>query len=188
MTIAVGNPFPANVCVDSLRGRVSVSQFLGTGPVVIAFHRMWCPFCQQAARELAAAKDQLDTFGARVLLVYRDNLDTVRNSCSQRGLPFDCLSDSARELENAAELKRISIGRYAAFSPAKLVRSLRTGNHLGRAKTGRLQGRGTFVLDRDGHVVYAHQAVTAADIPPIGHVLAAVESAVDNYKTSQCTI
>jgi peroxiredoxin len=188
MTIAVGETFPINVCVDSPRGRVSVSQYLGTGPLVIAFHRMWCPFCQEAARELAAAKGRLDAFGARVLLVYRDDLDTVRNSCSERGLPFDCLSDSARELENAAKLKHFSIGRYAAFSPTKLVRSLRAGNHLGRAKTGRLQGRGTFVLDRDGHVVYAHRAVTAADIPPIGHVLAAVESASDNCETGQCTI
>src|SRR5262245_4647591 len=157
MSIAVGTAFPVNVCVDSPRGRVRVSQFLGAGPVVIAFHRMWCPFCQQAAHDLAAAKEQLDSFGARVLLVYREDLDTVRTSCSQRGLPFDCLSDSARELENAAELKRISIGRYAAFSPAKLVRALRAGNYLGRANTGRLQGRGTFVLDRDGHVVYAHR-------------------------------
>jgi peroxiredoxin len=188
MTIDVGATFPVDVCVDSPRGRVSVSQFLGTGPVVIAFHRMWCPFCQQAARELAAVKDQLDTFGARVLLVYRDDLDTVRNTCSERGLAFDCLSDSARELENAAELKSFSIGRYAAFSPAKLVRSLRAGNHLGMSKTGRLQGRGTFVLDRNGRIVYAHRAVTAADIPPITHVLAAVESASDNCQTGQCTI
>jgi hypothetical protein len=91
---------------------------------------MWCPFCQQAARELAAVKDQLNTFGAQVLLVYRDELATVRNSCSERGLPFDCLSDSARELENATELNRISIGRYAAFSPAKLLRSLRAPTAL----------------------------------------------------------
>jgi hypothetical protein len=45
-----------------------------------------------------------------------------------------------------------------------------------------------FALDRDGHVVYAHRDVTAADIPPISHVPAADDSASDTCETNQCTI
>jgi peroxiredoxin len=165
-----------DIAVAARRGRISVSELVAAGPVVAAFHRLWCPFCQEAARDLAGVKDHLDAAGARVVLVYRDDVDTVCASCAQRGIPFECVSDSGRELENATEIERFSIARYAAFSPSKLVRALRSGSRVGRPDSGVLQGRGTFVVDGGGRIVYAHHSTTAADIPPIADVLAAVQS------------
>jgi peroxiredoxin len=176
VSLAVGAKFPVDITVEAQHGRLSVSEMVAAGPVVVAFHRLWCPFCQQAARELAAIKDQLDAAGARVVLVYREDVDTVGESCAQRGVPFDCANDPGRELENATEIERFSIGRYAAFPPGKLVRALRSGSRVRRPNSGVLQGRGTFVVDRDGRIVYAHQSTTAADIAPIDDILAAVQS------------
>jgi peroxiredoxin len=179
MSLSVGAGFPVEVAVDSPSGRVRLSDLLETGPVVVAFHRLWCPFCQQAARELFAAKEQLDAMGARVVIVYSEPVDFVSRACERRGIPFDCLSDSRGELEMAARVERFSIGRYAAFSPRKLVSALRSGSHMGKATTGLLQGRATFVVDQNSRIVYAHKSLNAADIPPIADILAAVRSVAD---------
>jgi peroxiredoxin len=180
MSLAVGARFPVDIAVDSAHGPVRLSHMLAAGPLVVAFHRLWCPFCQQAARELAAVKNQLDAASARVVIVYREDLDTITHSCTERGIPFPCVSDSARELETATEIERFSIGGYAAFSPRKLINALRSGSHMGKVRSGLLQGRGTFVMDRDARIVYAHQSATAADIAPIDEILAAVRSAARN--------
>jgi peroxiredoxin len=168
--------FPINIAVDATDGPVAWSTLLSSGPLVVAFHRLWCPFCQQAARELASVKEQFDAAGANVLLVYREDIDTISHACTERGVPFRCVSDSERELETATDVERFSIGRYAAFSPRKLIHALRSGSHVGKVNSSFLQGRGTFVVDRDARVVYAHQSRTAADIAPIEEILAAVAS------------
>ncbi|NTY62377.1 peroxiredoxin-like family protein [Mycolicibacterium sphagni] len=175
MPIDVGSAFPVDVVVQAPRGPVSIGKLAGTGPLIVAFHRMWCPFCQQAARELLAAKAQFDALGAKVVIVYRENADTVQRSCAERGISFDCLSDSERKLEQAADVERFSLRRYLSFSPAKAVRALRSGSRIG-AGADFLQGRGTFVIDRTGRVAYAHRGVNAADIPSIGEILDAVRA------------
>jgi peroxiredoxin len=177
MSLAVGAKFPVDIPVQGRRGPVKLSEMTASGPLIVAFHRLWCPFCQQAARDLTAVKGQLDAVGVGVVIVYREDAETACDSCAQRGIPFECLSDPDRELEQATEVKQFAIARYAAFSPTKLVSALRSGSRPGRAKSGLLQGRGTFVVDSDARIVYAHQSRTAADIPPIGDVLTAAESA-----------
>ena len=176
MSLTVGKTFPADIAVHSARGTLRLSDMLGDGPLIVAFHRLWCPFCQEAARELAAAKDEFDAHGARVVIVYRENVDFVLRACTRRGTPFDCVCDPAGELMAAAGVERFSIGRYWAFSPRKLVNALRSGSRVGKATTELLQGRATFVLDGNARVVYAHTSVNAADIPPIRDIVAAVQS------------
>jgi len=176
MHVDVGTTFPTAIRVESPSGPVTISGLLGKGPVVIAFHRMWCPFCQQAARNLVAAREDLERFGARVVIVYRDDVLSVKDSCADRAIPFDCVSDSHRQLEQAADIAKFSLRRYLAFSPAKVTRALRSGSRMGMSAQF-LQGRGTFVLDRTGIVVYAHRSTTAADIPPIDDILVAVRAA-----------
>ena len=179
MSLAVGAMFPVDVAVDSPSGSVRLADMLRAGPLVVAFHRLWCPFCQQAAREMLAVKDQFDAMNAQVVIVYSEPVDFVSRACDRRGIPFNCLSDTRHDLETAAQIERFSIGRYAAFSPRKLIRALRSGSDMGKATTGLLQGRATFVVDQNSRIVYAHKSVNAADIPPVAHVLAAVRTVAD---------
>jgi peroxiredoxin len=179
VSLVVGAAFPVDVVLDSSGGPARMSDMLRAGPLVVAFHRLWCPFCQQAARELVAVKDQLDALQARVVIVYSEPLEFVGRACARRGIPFDCLSDSRRELAMAAQIRNFSIGRYVAFSPRKLIRAVRSGSQIGKVTTDLLQGRATFVVDQNSRIVYAHNSVNAADIAPTADVLAAVRSAAD---------
>jgi peroxiredoxin len=101
MSLAVGDRFPVDIAVDGRGGRITLSEMITGGPLVVAFHRLWCPFCQQAARDLAAAKDQLDAVGAQVVIVYREHIVTACRSCTQRAIPFECVSDADPWLSHA---------------------------------------------------------------------------------------
>lgn len=175
MSVVVGAKFPVGVEVETSHGPVSIAQLLGKGPVIVGFHRMWCPFCQQAARDLVAVSDRLAAINATVVLVYRESVAEVDNSCGERGIPFRCVSDQHRALEIAADVGRFSPARYLAFSPMKVLRAVQSGSRMGMSSRF-LQGRGTFVLDSTGRVAYAHRSVTAADIPNIADVVAAAEA------------
>jgi peroxiredoxin len=141
--------FPVDVAVDSVHGSARLSDMFATGPIVVAFHRLGCPISEQAAQDLATAEYQFDAAGTRVVIVYREGVDTVAESRAERGIPFDCVSDLHRALEAAADIDSSDVP----------------------------QGPATFVVDRDARIVYAHRSVTADDNAPVADVLDAVRSA-----------
>lgn len=176
MSPAVGDRFP-DLPLASTTGRVRPSEQWVNGPLILAFHRLWCPFCQQAVKDLQGAEADLAAAGATVALVYRDLPATVASTCSERSTPFACFSDPDRALELAARVPRFRLRRYAAFAPTRLVTALRTGARIGIPKSDLLQGRATYVIDTDGRVRWAHVSATAADIPNVDELLAAVRAA-----------
>jgi peroxiredoxin len=128
-------------------------------------------------RHLQAAIEQLRAAEADVVVIYRQDAETIARTRAGRGVAFDCLSDPDSALELAAQIERFRPTRYAAFSPVKLVRALRDGGRVGALKTDLLQGRAFYVVGRDGRVVYVHVSANAADVPPTGAILDAVRAA-----------
>lgn len=171
MSLSVGDAFPPGP-VQTADGPVDLSQQWAEGPLVVAFHRLWCPFCQQAVKEMEPHQDEL-----RAVIVYRQDADTVAGKCSDRHVPFDCASDPDQQLERAARVGRFKASRYARFSPRKLVGALKAGGRVGMLNTDILQGRGTYVVGRDGRIAYVHISQNASDIPPVDDLLAAVRAA-----------
>lgn len=175
MSIAVGERFPA-MRVLSTDGELDLANLWSSGPLVIAFHRMWCPFCQQAAIQLGDAAPELERLGAVTVIVYRENVDAVAAACTERQTAAVCVSDAHRSLEVAVGLERFKLRRYLAFSPRRLLAAHRAGSEVRGMGTNVLQGRGTYVVGCDGRVVYVHEATTAADIPPIDEIVSAVRA------------
>ena len=172
MPLSIGDPFPA-VAVQTPDGPVDLSQRWAQRPLVVAFHRLWCPFCTQSALELATAGEA----GADVVIVYRQDAATAASACAERGVSAECVADPDRALEKATHLQRFKASRYVAFAPTKLVGALKAGGRIGLVNTDLLQGRGTYVVGTDGRIVYAHVSQSAADIPPVDDVVAAVARA-----------
>lgn len=176
MALAVGNPFPT-LPLQSASGPVDLSTRWAQGPLIVAFHRLWCPFCQEAMIRLTAARDELLAAGGDAVVIYREEPGVVGPICGGRGTPFDCLSDPGRHLEGAAMIDRFKARRYAAFSPRRLGQAVRSGGRVTTVPRDLLQGRGTYVVAPDGRVAYTHISQTAADIPSVGELIAAVRAA-----------
>ncbi len=90
-------------------------------------------------------------------------------------MPFTCLADPQRSAYRAFALRQ---GRPAElFGPAVLARYVQAAlkGHLGGTPVGdtRLLP-GTFIIDRDGTVRYAHYARHAGDHPPVAELVAAL--------------
>jgi peroxiredoxin len=175
MSVAVGDRFPAKT-VLSTEGELDLAKLWASGVLVIAFHRMWCPFCQQAAIQLSDAAPELERLGAVTVIVYREGLDAVAAACEERHTETVCVSDAHQSLETAVGVGRFKVMRYFAFSPRRILAARRAGAKVGGMGTNVLQGRGTYVVGGDGRVVYAHEARTAADIPPIEEIVSAVRA------------
>ena len=177
MSMSVGDRFPA-MRVLSTDGELDLANLWSSGPLVIAFHRMWCPFCQQAAIQLSGAASELTRLGAVTVIVYREDLNAVAAACTERHTAAVCVSDAHRSLEDAVDLQRFKLLRYLAFSPRRLLAARHAGSKVLGMGTNVLQGRGTYVVGCDGRVVYVHEAMTAADIPPIEEIVSAVRASV----------
>lgn len=174
MSLSIGQPFP-RLAVPSAAGPVDLAERWARGPLVVAFHRLWCPFCQEAALQLAAHTADLTAAGAGVVLVYPQAVDEVAQTCADRGTPFTCVSDPVRALEQAAGVERMRATRYlAGASPRRVARALRGGGRVHLPTSDVFQGRGTYVVGTDGRVAYAHIAASASDIPPVAAIVAAV--------------
>ena len=91
-------------------------------------------------------------------------------------LPFRVLSDPRREAYEAFGLERGSIWSIAgpAVWAAGLKSFLRFGG--GMPVGDPLQLGGSFVIDRNGVICYAHRSVTSSDRAPNDEIIAALEA------------
>jgi thiol-disulfide isomerase/thioredoxin len=68
---------------DVKGNRVSLSDLLRDGPVVVTFYRGgWCPYCNIQLRAYQAALPQMAALGARLVAISRHNFRT--NPCRPR--------------------------------------------------------------------------------------------------------
>ncbi len=113
--------------------------------------------------------------GAEVAVVTFASQEETDRFCE--GAPFPCLADPSREAYDAFGLERRP-SAWRIFDPRQagaFVRATLAGHRARRTRLSSLQLGGTFVLDRDGEIRYAHRNRNPADNPPLEELLRAVE-------------
>lgn len=90
----VGEPMPAFLLPDE-RGRlVHLDEFLGEGPVAIAFHRgQWCPYCRINIAALARAQEEIAAERRRIAAIVPDRQKFTVWLKSDAKAPFPVLTD-----------------------------------------------------------------------------------------------
>ena len=124
------------------------------------------------------ALEEIRQAGGDVVCVFQYRAEPTRNFCRQREVELECLGDPEREGYHAVGLERG--GMKELYSPRVGLRALgaaRKGAMGGKPEGDTRQMPGTFVVDRDGRLVYAHYNSDQSDNPPIEDVLEAVRSA-----------
>jgi len=82
--------------------RVSLSELLTRGPVVLSFYRgSWCPYCNAELVALDDVADEIRSLGATVVAISPQNRDNSRAFVDQLGLTFDVLHDRANAVAAA---------------------------------------------------------------------------------------
>jgi peroxiredoxin len=127
---------------------------------------------------LDQAREEIREAGGDVVSVFMYRAQPTRNFCRQRGVQLECLGDPERAGYGAVGLERG--GLKELYTPRVGLRALsaaRKGAIVGKPEGDTRQMPGTFVVGRDGRVVFAHYNRDQSDNPPTERVVEAVRAA-----------
>ena len=128
---------------------------------------------------MGEAHDDIRAAGGDVIAVFQYAGERTRDFCREREVPFDCLGDPRVEGYAAVGLGK---GKWREYLGPQLigstVKAAMKGHLLGNPQGGDISiSPATFVIGRDGRVVYAHYNEDAADHAPTPQVIEALERA-----------
>lgn len=174
--VQVGARAPDVTLPDAMNHLVRLSDLWCRGPLVLVFYRGgWCPYCNLELREWSRHLPSLKHMGAQLVAVSPQTPDNSLSTAQRNDLAYPVLSDS--------ELRASEAFGVAFELPPQLIELYgRVGNDLPVLNgNGRwvLPVPATYVIDRDGRVVFAHVEADYRERAEPALVLGAVALARD---------
>lgn len=175
--LQVGDRVPHDLELPDALGRpVTLASLWQHGPLVIVFYRGgWCPYCNLELRAWQQQQGALLHHGARLVAISPQTPDHSLSTKEKNELAFPVLSDSSLAAADAFGI---------AFTlPRELVELYdRVGNELpvinGNGRWA-LPLPATYVIDRDGRIVFAHVEADYRERAEPAAVMVAVARARD---------
>jgi peroxiredoxin len=153
--LKVGDRAPSIVLSNAKGETVDVSALLKKGPVIVAFYRGgWCPFCNLELRAFQRLLADIEAAGASLVAISPEKPDDSLSTAEKNALTFEVLSDVGQKVgrafrlvyEFSDELKSAYNG-FGLDIPAK----------NGTAGEWALPISATYIIDRDGVIIYAYR-------------------------------
>jgi peroxiredoxin len=119
-TLTTAPPFTLPTQKGDMR---SLADYLKSGPVLLAFHRgTWCPNCRTRFAELAMNAATYSARGWQVVAVVAQSSTAVRRYIEDKGLPFNILIDTSRDVSKAYGVwHRIGLDAWNIARPSLFV-------------------------------------------------------------------
>ncbi|WAC75749.1 peroxiredoxin-like family protein [Roseateles sp. SL47] len=151
--LQVGARVPDLTLPDAMNHPVRLSDLWRRGPLVLIFYRGgWCPYCNLELRAWNEHLPSLKHMGAQLVAVSPQTPDNSLSTSQKNELAYTVLSDS--------ELRASEAFGVAFELPPQLIELYnRVGNDLPVLNgNGRwvLPVPATYVIDREGRVIFAH--------------------------------
>ena len=151
-TLQVGDTIPPISLPNALGKTVNIQDLLTEGALVISFYRgQWCPYCNLELRALQQALPEFKALGASLVAISPQNPDNSLSTTEKNELSFEVLSDVgnqvARQLGLVFQIPEQLRPIYQNFG-------IDLPEHNGD-ETFELPIAATYVINRDGKVVYA---------------------------------
>jgi peroxiredoxin len=170
--LKAGDRAPAIVLENAKGAIVDVGALLKISPVILVFYRGgWCPFCNFELKAYQAMLPEFAAAGATLVAISPEKPDDTLSTAEKNALAFEVLSDVGQKVGRAfglvyeftEELKRA----YQGFNLDIPARN-------GTPDEWALPVAATYVIDRDGSIVYAYTDVDYRDRADPRDVLAVV--------------
>ena len=170
--LKVGDRAPAIVLENAKGAIVDVATQLKKGPVIVIFYRGgWCPYCNLELMAYQAMLPQFAAAGASLIAISPEKRDDTVSTAEKNALTFEFLSDVSQKVGRAfglvydftEELKTA----YRGFNLDIPARNGTPGEWA-------LPLAATYVIDRDGSIIYAYTDVDYRDRADPGDVLKAL--------------
>ena len=128
---------------------------------------------------MGEAHEEIRAAGADVVAAFQYHGAETADFCADQGVPFDCLGDPDLEAYDAVGLGKGGLREYLGPQMLKsTIAAAKEGHFVGNPKGGSIAlNPGTFVVDREGRVAYAHYNEDSADNAVNEDVLEAIRRA-----------
>jgi peroxiredoxin len=152
--LKVGDHAPAIVLENAKGATVDVGTLLKKGPVIVTFYRGgWCPYCNLELKAYQDILPEIVAAGASLVAISPEKPDDTVSTAEKNALTFEVLSDVGQNVGRAfglvyeftEELKRA----YNGFNLDIPTRNGTPGEWA-------LPVSATYVIDRNGSIVYAY--------------------------------
>jgi peroxiredoxin len=159
--LKVGDQAPAIVLENAKGATVDVGTLLKKGPVIVTFYRGgWCSYCNLELRAWQNILPEIVAAGASLVAISPEKPDDTVSTADKNALTFEVLSDVGQKVGRAfglvyeftEELKRA----YKSFN-------LDIPAYNGTPGEWALPVSATYVIDRNGSIVYAYTDVDYRD-------------------------
>ena len=151
--LKTGDRAPA-IVLGNVHGKtVDVAAQLKNGPVVVTFYRGgWCPYCNLELKAFQQILPDIKAAGASLVAISPEKPDDTLTTAQKNSLSFEVLSDVGQKVGRAFGLVyqfsdelRSAYGGFGLDIPAK-----------NGADEWALPISATYVIDRDGIIIYAY--------------------------------
>jgi peroxiredoxin len=150
--LGIGDRAPDFALRDAAGGVFTLADALGSGPVVVSFYRgAWCPYCNLELRALQQALPDLHAAGAALVAISPNTPDTSVTSVELHGLDYPVLSDIGNEVARGFGLVfTVQDDLEEAYRGMGIDIGAANGT-----ERWEIPLPATYVIDRDGVIVYA---------------------------------
>ena len=170
--LKVGDRAPAIVLMNAKGQTVDVARLLKKGPVIVTFYRGgWCPYCNLELKAYQQILPEIAAAGASLVAISPEKPDESLSTAEKNALSFEVLSDVGQNVGRAFGL---------VYDFTDELKSAYRGFNLdiparnGTPEEWALPVSATYVIDRDGIIVYAYTDPDYRDRADPREVLAAL--------------
>lgn len=152
-TLKTGDRAPATVLGNARGDTVDVGALLKNGPVIVSFYRGgWCPYCNLELRAFQQILPEIKAAGAALVAISPEKPDDTLSTAEKNALSFEVLSDVGQKVGRAFGLVYdFSDELKSAYKEFGIDIPGKNG-----AEDWALPISATYVIDRDGTIIYAY--------------------------------
>ena len=153
--LKVGDRAPAIVLENANGATVDVGALLKKGPVIVTFYRGgWCPYCNLELKAYQEILPEIGSAGASLVAISPERPDDTVSTAERNALTFEVLSDVGQKVGRAFGLVyEFTEELKSAYNGFNLDIPARNGTPGEWA----LPVSATYVIDRDGSIIYAYR-------------------------------
>jgi peroxiredoxin len=151
--LKTGDRAPAVVLGNARGDTVDVGALLKNGPVIVSFYRGgWCPYCNLELRAFQQILPEIKAVGAALVAISPEKADDTLSTAEKNALSFEVLSDVGQKVGRAFGLVYdFSDELKSAYKEFGIDIPGKNG-----AEDWALPISATYVVDRDGTIIYAY--------------------------------
>jgi peroxiredoxin len=167
--LKTGDRAPTIVLPNAKGETVDVGALIAKGPVIVSFYRGgWCPYCNLELKAYQEVLPQIAAAGASLVAISPEKPDDTLSTAEKNALTFEVLSDVGQKVGRAFGLVyEFSEELKSAYRGFNLDIPARNGTPDEWA----LPVAATYVIDRDGMILYAYTDADYRDRADPRHVL-----------------